>query len=349
MKAILLTLYYLRNFGIAPDIGAFEWSINNHWVIDVQTIQNIGKETKSGETAQPAVFRILRSGKTDISQVLTIYYTLSGDAKYDVDYTLASGYGYYNTSEKYGAISIPANQQYVDLQFNILDDTLAESPENIVLSILNDTLYASQPTGYLIGNHGIDDATIEDNEVCWEVNVTSLVTYAAETNTGQTAQPAKFHFTRSGSSDLSQPLKVYYELAGTATKGTDYAAPTTYEYDDYTYEPKYYVTIPANLTYIDLSLNITNDNTVEEYETILVKLLPPNQASSNLNIYRFGSMSVATVILQDNDGTMQVSAGGPYEVWEGGTVPLTAEKLFDPFGAGEWTYYKVNKMAFIKM
>jgi hypothetical protein len=309
---------------------------NDGWQVGVTTLQS-GKETKTGETAQPVKFRITRGGETNPAKAMTVYYTLSGTANYSQDYSIAPR-GIYNTYEQYGSVTIPANRTYVDLSFNVVDDTLAEGTETVVLSILSDSVYTSDKLPrYRIGPNGAATAEIKDNDVCWDVSVEPLTAYAAETKSGETAQPAKYRFTRSGASDLSQSLKVYYDLAGTATKGSDYTAPTDSEYD---YGGmggmKYFVTIPAGRTSVDLTLNIIDDMTVEEWETILVRLLP----AGSVNTYQYGAKSQATVILQDNDGVIQVSAGGPYTVDEGGTVQPDAKKPFDPFGAGDRTYVR---------
>ncbi|MFM6419320.1 MAG: Calx-beta domain-containing protein, partial [Planktothrix sp.] len=102
---------------------------------------------------------------------------------------------------------------------------------------------------------------------------------AAETTSGQTANPGRFTVTRTGIT--TNPLTVYYTTGGTAIKGTDYQNLLGS------------VTIPAGLTTATIPINVIDDTLVEGSETAIVNL------STNTN-YNLGTTS-GTVTIADND------------------------------------------------
>nr|WP_281062625.1 C2 family cysteine protease [Limnoraphis robusta] len=112
------------------------------------------------------------------------------------------------------------------------------------------------------------------------VTITASDSSAAETISGQTANPGQFTITRTGST--ANALTVNYTVAGTATKGTDYSNLTGS------------LTIPAGSTTATLPVNVIDDSTVEGSETSVVSL-------SSSSAYTLGSTSSATVTITDND------------------------------------------------
>ncbi|MBE9145602.1 Calx-beta domain-containing protein, partial [Planktothrix mougeotii] len=112
------------------------------------------------------------------------------------------------------------------------------------------------------------------------VTITASDSSAAETLSGQTANPGRFTITRTGTT--SNALTVNYTVAGTATKGTDYSNLTGS------------LTIPAGSTTATLPVNVIDDSTVEGSETSVVSL-------SSSSAYTLGSTSSATVTIADND------------------------------------------------
>ena len=309
---------------------------NDQWQVNVTSSASGGAETKSNETARPLVFTVSRTGETDLSTSLTVYYTLGGTSSYGKDYTLASVPGSYNALYQYGTLTIPANQSSANLSFNVIHDGLVESLENVTLTLLNDSIYSTgSQTFYRLGNTPSATNTISDNDIQWDVKVEPQVSAASETVSGTPLQPAVYRFTRTGSEDLSQSLNIYYELAGTATLGSDFTIPNNCS-QNYDLE-KYigYVTIPANAAYVDLTINVMDDSIAENAESLIVRLM--TSTASDV-VYRVTTPSSAQLTLADNDDIMQVSAGGPYEANEGDTVTLSASAVLDPYGDGPWTY-----------
>jgi hypothetical protein len=112
------------------------------------------------------------------------------------------------------------------------------------------------------------------------INLRATDATAAETNSGQTANPGRFTLTRTG--DLTNALTVNYRIAGTATKGTDYNNLTGR------------VTFAAGSNQARININPINDTTVEGNETVILTL-------ANSANYTVGTANRATVTIADND------------------------------------------------
>ena len=295
---------------------------NDQWTVSASVTQN-GAEKRSGETAQPVIFTVERTGETDYSKSLTVYFSLSGTANFSGDYT-ASFSG--SVSNSYGRVNIPANQSSVEVKFNVADDYLIEDAEQIVLTILDDrpSVFASySDVQYSVGTNASAAAQISDNEIHQTVSVEALSPTASETNSGETARPAEFRISRT-SSDLSGALSVSFQLSGTAS-GSDYQFLSST------------VTIPAGSSYVDLSIPIINDNTVESTEELTIQIIDRTSNSANPP-YLIGESSSATVIVQDNDAPAAINILPSYEIGIGGQLNLSAEMTHDPYGTGAWTF-----------
>jgi len=113
------------------------------------------------------------------------------------------------------------------------------------------------------------------------ISLTTTDPVAAETILGQTPNPGRFTVTRSNGNN-SQAETIYYTVSGTATNGNDYASlPGS-------------ITIPANQTSVDISINVFNDSLYESTESV------------NVSLYSNGSYNLSTnttgaVWIYDND------------------------------------------------
>ena len=132
--------------------------------------------------------------------------------------------------------------------------------------------------------------------------VTAAASDAAASETGP--DPSVITFTRSGG-DLMSSLTVNYSLGGTATSGTDYAAPGK----SVTFSP-FSTTATVTITPID------DDNYEAPEETVEVSVAPGAS-------YTVGSPSAATVIIADNDKPTVSVFATPSSVTEGGSATLT--------------------------
>lgn len=105
-------------------------------------------------------------------------------------------------------------------------------------------------------------------------------TQAAETLTGQTANPGQFTFTRTG--DLTKALTAYYSVTGTATNGQDYDILTGS------------VNFAVGASTARINIRPIDDTLFEGNESVTLTLV--NNAS-----YSVGTAKTGTVTITDND------------------------------------------------
>jgi Calx-beta domain/Domain of unknown function (DUF4114)/RTX calcium-binding nonapeptide repeat (4 copies)/von Willebrand factor type A domain len=120
---------------------------------------------------------------------------------------------------------------------------------------------------------------------------------AAETTTGETANPGKFLLTRTG--DLSQSLTVAYTLSGNATNGSDYQNLTGT------------VTFEAGKDRAIVNVNILDDNIAEGIETVTLTLaanpqytLDPSNADT---IFIFDNELQPTQLIQPTANSLEIA------------------------------------------
>ena len=175
------------------------------------------------------------------------------------------------------------------IPLTIINDTLIEPNETIRLALFN-------PVGATLDGTKIHTYTIRDDDTA---SVSVVATAASASENGP---PGNFRISRSGTTNAA--LQVNFELTGTASAPADYApiAPS--------------VTIPAGVTFVELPVVPTNDQTVEPAEIVRLTLLTAPTA-------RIVSPNVAIVMLSDNDPdalpeVAVTSTNQPFAV-EGGT------------------------------
>jgi hypothetical protein len=159
------------------------------------------------------------------------------------------------------------------------DDTNGTNNSELTFTPQSGVNYLVRVTSYGSGSTGAYSLSTTSTSPT-NVSITASDSSAAETISGQTANPGQFTITRTGST--SNALTVNYTVAGTATKGTDYSNLTGS------------LTIPAGSTTATLPVNVIDDSAVEGSETSVVSL-------SSSSAYTLGSTSSATVTITDND------------------------------------------------
>jgi hypothetical protein len=198
-----ISLFYADFFtsvGDSNDFGIVDNVIVSNIVANVVTVaapSPLGSET--GPT--PATFTFTRS-LTGVP--LTVNYAISGLASNGVDYNNQLG------GPLTGSITFGASASETNLVVAIVDDSISEPVEDIIITITNGV-------GYLAS--GSATATIEDND-------TPLLIIAADAASMYERHPndyASVKVTRWG--DLSVPLSLNaanFSLAGNAVLNTDY-------------------------------------------------------------------------------------------------------------------------------
>lgn len=224
------------------------------------------------EGGAAGTFRITRTGSID--QALSVLVTpASGSATKGTDYTFTPDYA---SSGSFRAFTVPAGAESLDVTVAAVNssgvqDTTAEGPETVVLSL------AGAP-GYLSGTSGPVTLTIGDNDTSLpQVRVQAVDAAAAE---GPDANTASLLFSRTGPTD--QPLNLAVTWSGSAGNGTDFAAQATT------------VVIPAGQGSATVAIEPLDDVLQEGPETLGVTL----DAQST---YVRAAANSASVMITDDD------------------------------------------------
>jgi hypothetical protein len=225
----------------------------------VSIVADPATATEADMGGNPTNFTITRTG--DTTKPLTVKYTTSGKAIDGIDFQKLPG-----------TVTIPANENQVVFPLNVIDDTISEYAEPVVLNIAaNDE--------YIFGKNPSATVNVADNDQSI-VSMKAIDSNGAETESGKIPNSGKFKIRRAG--DLTNPLTVSYTVGGTATHGSDYELPST-------------VTIPAGMDRVDLEMKILDDLTFEGKEAVKVALSPSNS-------YKIAkSAHSGTVKIADND------------------------------------------------
>lgn len=251
---------------------------NNYWDIDgvtndgypflttfVSPTVHFSSTSSSGlESVSPASLTVSLS-RTVASNV-TVDYVISGGTATGSgnDFTLVSG-----------TASITAGSTTTTISPVIISDGVFEPDETIIVTIsnaTNATLGSNTSHTYTILNDDADVPTIQ---------------FDATTSSGSEATtPKTLGLTLSAAS--ASIVTVNYSLAGTATSGSDYTAPSGV------------VSIPIGNTTATISIPILDDTIDESDETLTLTLYGPINAGIGVN-------AVHTFTLQDNDSPPTVA------------------------------------------
>lgn len=212
----------------------------------------------AGEPATPSEFTFSRDGST--SAALIVNYSVGGTANSGSDYVALGT-----------SVTIPAGLTSITKPVSIIDDSVVESSETLIVTLTNNPAYS-------IVTPGSATVTISDDDVLPVVTVIATDSSASE----DPGNSGEFTFYRVG--NASAALTVNINVTGTAENGTDYATIGNS------------VTFPAGLASVTQSVSVANDTAVESSESVTVTL-------ASLASYGIGTNSTATVTILDNDVT----------------------------------------------
>jgi len=179
-------------------------------VVGIHSIDSVAAETCPEQQDNTALFRFTRSGDTDLSKDLEVYFDASS-----ISYR--TGYPDYEWIDANGRkisplyysgrfVTIEAGQTSTDLTLIAHNDGELEDDEQIQLSVRNSRSYD------VASKFSTASATILDNDQ-WSVGVEVLDPTAAESGDDEPSDTALFRFTRSGETDLSKDLEVYFDAS----------------------------------------------------------------------------------------------------------------------------------------
>ncbi len=223
------------------------------------TIQFTATSSSAAESVTPAILELTLSVATGSDA--TVDYALTGTA---------TGGGVDYTANATGTATISAGNTTTTVSIVIVNDTLDENNETIIVTISN-------PANATLGTNTVYTYTINDNDTAPTIQFTATSSSAAESVT-----PVSLEFVSSAVSGLD--VSVDYALTGTATGGgVDYTANATGT-----------ATISAGNTTTTVSIVIVNDTLDENNETIIVTISNPANAT-------LGTNTVYTYTINDND------------------------------------------------
>jgi hypothetical protein len=218
-----------------------------------------------------ATVTLSASGDTiheDVQNSVTISATRVGSVAepLEVQYTLTgTGSAGDVTANLTGTLVIPAGQHTGTLVLTPVQDSTQESTETFNFAFAHGEGY------FLAGNTHFSVSVIDDDAPAPTVTIEAIAPgeeNAAGESGEATSAPARFRVTRSGAGRFGD-LVVAYQVSGTATGGSDYTAPTGY------------VTIPDGQFSAEFSIDVLDDSTAEDSETLIVTLVDPGTAFEN--------------------------------------------------------------------
>ena len=219
----------------------------------LSTVTIAANDAAAGEASNTGQFTVTRTGGT--TTALTVTYALGGTATIGSDYSAAPS----------SPLTIPIGVTSATITVTPIDDSVVESAETVVATLLTGT-------GYTVGTPNSASVTIADDEPVVTIDATDDA--AAEPS-----ETGTFTVTRTGSTTAS--LVVFYTVTGTATNSTDYTALAGS------------ITIPAGQASATITVTPIPDIDVEGPETVILTLV----AAAG---YSVGTASTDTVTIADN-------------------------------------------------
>lgn len=220
----------------------------------------------------------LQIDQIDLTQVTSVdYFVTSGTASGSgVDFTLASG-----------TANIPAGDSTASITFTVVEDSLDEDDETLVISLTN-------PINANVGSNNTFTYTIQDNDAAPTVAFTQNTTNVDE-NIGTV------NITVSLSNISAKPITVNYSLGtSTATYGVDFNLSGSS------------LSFAAGESSKTISITVIDDTDEENAENVPINLSSPSNAS-------LGTISSHLLIINASD---LLGTGGPSGVGSSSSNPL---------------------------
>ena len=109
---------------------------NDNWYVQIVATDAEAAESSGGE-GNGGEFTVTRYGETDTQYALDVFYAVSGTAVEGTDYDDLPTWGTYHR------VTIPADETSVTLDVDVIDDTIDEDSEWVIVTVLPDV-----PAGY---------------------------------------------------------------------------------------------------------------------------------------------------------------------------------------------------------
>ncbi len=256
---------------------------HENWTVAIEAIDPIAAETGAGELADYGTFRVSRSPADDeildLGIPLTVDLGIAGTATDGEDYQKLADVG------NFLQVIIPPGRTSIDFHIKPINDPLREpQSETVRVGI------SPRDDFYQIGVPSQATVELHDNDR-WDVTISATDDASAETADGAVPDQGTLRITRRNSTDFSYPLRVDYEVKGTATSHADFL-PLAGSAE-----------IPAGAAFVDVSITPRNDGLRElELETARLDLIDKSNLLHQQHAYRAVPFEdTAQVTIRDND------------------------------------------------
>lgn len=209
-----------------------------------------------------ATFRVTRGG--NLSQPLTVNYSVGGTASAVTDYNALSG-----------SVTFPANENTAFITITPRDDATVEASETVNVTL--------QPgAGYSLISSAVSTGSVSIVSDDFPSTASTINIVATDANAAESGRdPGVFTVTRTGGT-TNRALTVYLQYGQQTAQAADYDAITTS------------VAFAANQTSATITVRPVDDTTVENAESVILTVNPTTQ-------YRSGANSSARINIADND------------------------------------------------
>jgi Calx-beta domain len=256
-ETVIMTLRESTRYTIGTPSTATV-TITDNDVLSTVTID--ATDDAAAEPSGTGTFTVTRTGST--TTALTVTYALGGTATSGSDYAAAPA----------SPLTIPAGATSATITVTPIDDSVVESDETVVATLM-------AGTGYEIGTPSTATVTISDDEPA-EPPEPVVTIEATDATAAEPANSGTFTVTRTGSTTAS--LDVFYTVTGDATNGTDYTALAGS------------ITIPAGQSTATITVSPIDDPDAETDEEVTLTLV-------DVAGYTVGTANSGTVTIADDD------------------------------------------------
>jgi hypothetical protein len=213
--------------------------------VSIQQGSDEAVEPEGTDPGQVGTFYLTVSG--DMTNDLTVHYTIGGTASNGVDYTNLSG-----------VAVVPVSLGYAEIDVQPLADNLVEGTETVTLTLTPTDDYLIDPAYASATNYILDSSKIVG--IAWAANAVE-----PDGPPGAAAVSGSFYVYRYDTRGVPDTgLTVYYTISGTASNGVDYAILSGT------------IDFPAGDYDTNLDITPLADNLPEGVETVTLTLVPTN-------------------------------------------------------------------------
>ncbi len=241
-------------------------------------------------SATPASIVFTRTGST--ASALSVPFVISGTATSGSDFTTLGG-----------TLNIPAGAASAPLLIASLNDATSEPLETVIVKIASTAALIADP----VANSATAAIVDDDAQILTLTAADAVATERDLSIPGTAADTATYLVSRSG--DTSQPLTVYYAVAGTSGGTTA----TALHGVDYESLPGV-LTIPAGQASGAITIIPRFDGIGEAPESVTLQL------GAGPTDYRLGAVNTANVTINDGGDPVYVEVLGVDNAVESGTV-----------------------------